>query len=62
MVKEMDIQDQEVQRVSSQINPKKPTIKHIKIKFKKLKLKFQKRKQNITRDIEVKNNLTMVRG
>lgn len=41
MVKEMDIQDQEAQRVSNKINPKKPTIKHIKIKFKG-KIKIQK--------------------
>ena len=48
LVKEIDIQVQEVQRVPNKMNPKRPTPRHIIIKMQKLKdrenLKSSKRK------------------
>ena len=39
LVKEIDIQVQEVQRVPNMINPKRPTPKHIIIKMQNIKEK-----------------------
>ena len=36
LVKEIDIQVQEVQRVSNKVNPKRPTLRHV-IKMPKVK-------------------------
>ena len=46
LVKETDIQVQEVQRVPNKMNPKRPTARHIVIKKQKVKdnLKNSKRK------------------
>ena len=48
LMKEIEIQAQEVQRVSDKINPKRPIVRHIIIKMSKVKdkenLKSSKRK------------------
>ena len=53
LVKEIDTQVQEVQRVPNQMNPKRPTTRHIIIKMSKLKdkeriLKAAREKQLVT--------------
>ena len=48
LMKEIEMQAQEVQRVSNKINPKRPIVRHIIIKMSKVKdkenLKSSKRK------------------
>ena len=53
LVKEIDIQVQEVQRVPKKMNPKRPTPRHIVIKMSKVKykeriLKAAREKQLVT--------------
>ena len=53
MVKEIDIQVQEAQRVPNKVNPKRPTSRHIIIKMPKVKdkeriLKAAREKQLVT--------------
>ena len=53
LVKEIDIQGQEAQRVPNKVNPKKPTPRHIIIKMPKVKdkeriLKAAREKQIVT--------------
>ena len=56
LVKEIDVQVQEVQRIPNNMNPEKPTPRHILIKMQKVKdgeriLKVAKEKQLLTRDL-----------
>ena len=53
LVKEIDIQPQEAQRVPNKLNPKRPTPRHItikvpKVKFKERTLKAAREKQLVT--------------
>ena len=53
LVKEIDIQVQEAQRVPNKVNPKRPTSRHIIIKMPKVKdkeriLKAARQKQRVT--------------
>ena len=45
LVKRIDVQVQEAQRVSNKINSKKPTPKHIIIKWQRLMTKRESKKQ-----------------
>ena len=48
LVKEIDMQVQETQRVPNQMDAKRPTLRHIIIKMSKVKDKSNKRKQLVT--------------
>ena len=56
LVKEIDIQVQEAQKVSNKMNSKRPTPKHIiikmsKVKYKEIILKAAREKQLYTREL-----------
>ena len=47
MVKEIDIQIQEAERVPNKMDPKRPTLRHIIIKMPKVKYKDLKSRKSI---------------